>query len=120
MSKIWLGRQGYEEELSPMGRKLTEADFEITREGRTTSGKLVIDVIATKKKFTLNYSTITGTVLAQLASLYELGGILNLKIEQQDASINEYQVKFRPFSRARYLVGNEWFWENITLELEEV
>lgn len=120
MSRIWLGRQGYEELLSSMGRKLTEGDMEITREGRTASGKLVLDIIAIKKMFNLNYSMITGTVLAQLKALYETGGILNLKVERQDASVDEYQVKFRPFSRARYLTRGEWLWENITVELEEV
>jgi hypothetical protein len=54
--------------------------------------------------------------------LYELGinNNLNLKIEQEDSSIDEYEVVFRPFSRSRYLIGNKWFWEGISIELEEV
>ena len=50
-------------ELSPMGRKLVERDIEISREARTASGKLVSDVIAIKKRFTLNYSVITNLSL---------------------------------------------------------
>lgn len=120
MSRLWLGRTGMEQELPAMGRRFAEEDFEIAREDRTASGKLVSDIIATKKKFNLSYSFITNEVLATLRGIYALGGILNLKIEQSDSSISEYQVKFRPFGRARTLLGNDWFWENITLILEEI
>lgn len=118
--RIWLGTSGNETLLSRMGRKFIEEDIEITREGRTVSGKLVIDVIAVKKIFTLEYSTITDTVLKQLQSIYALGGILRLKVERQDTSIDIYSVIFRPFSRSRYLKPGEWLWESINVVLEEI
>ena len=116
MSKIWIDTT----ELPLMGRRLTEQDIEISVETRTASGRLVSDLIAVKKKFTLSYSFVTDDILRQLSSLYNLGGVRTLKIERADESIDEYRVKFRPFSRARYLIGNEWYWENISIELEEV
>lgn len=118
--RIWLGRTGSEQLLPEIDRKFSEGDFEITREGRTASGKLVVDVIAVKKKFTINYSTVTNSALETLNSLYYLGGILNLKIEQKDGLVKEYSVKFRPFSRSRMLLASEWLWDDITVELEEV
>jgi hypothetical protein len=116
MSRIWLNEQL----LSAMGRRLAEQDIEISVEGRTASGRLVADVIARKKKFTLSYSFVTDVVLQQLRQLYETGGTQTLKIERANKSIDEYRVRFRPFSRARYLAGGEWFWENISIELEEI
>ena len=122
MNRIWLGPLGNEQLLPAMGRKLSVEDFEITNENRTASGKLVRDVTAVKKRFKIDYSFVTNDILTQLRQLYELGinNNLNLKIEQEDSSIDEYEVVFRPFSRSRYLIGNKWFWEGITVELEEV
>lgn len=122
MSRIWLGLPGNEQLLPAMGRKLSVEDFEITNENRTASGKLVRDVTAVKKRFKIDYSFVTNDILTQLRQLYELGinNNLNLKIEQEDSSIDEYEVVFRPFSRSRYLIGDKWFWEGISIELEEV
>ena len=121
-NRIWLGLPGNEQLLPAMGRKLSVEDFEITNENRTASGKLVRDVTAVKKRFKIDYSFVTNDILTQLRQLYELGinNNLNLKIEQEDSSIDEYEVVFRPFSRSRYLIGNKWFWEGISIELEEV
>ena len=122
MSRIWLGLPGNEQLLSKMGRKLAVEDFEITKEQRAASGRLRREIIAVKKIFGLEYSFVTNDILTQLRQLYELGinNNLNLKIEQEDSSIDEYEVVFRPFSRSRYLIGNKWFWEGISVELEEV
>ena len=122
MSRIWLGTLGNEQLLSTMGRRFAIEDFEISKERRTASGRLVKEVIAVKKRFTLGYSFVTNAILKQLKELYQSGihNQLNLKIEQEDGSIEEYEVVFRPFSRSRYLIGDKWYWEGISIELEEV
>ena len=122
MSRIWLGTLGNEQLLSTMGRRFAIEDFEISKEQRTASGRLVKEVIAVKKRFTLEYSFVTNAILKQLKELYQAGirNNLNLKIEQEDGSIEEYEVVFRPFSRSRYLIGDTWYWEGISIELEEV
>ena len=122
MSRIWLGLPGDEQLLPEMGRRLSEEDFEIRNEQRTASGRLIRDVIAVKKRFKLDYSFATNAILKQLKQIYQAGinGNLVLKIEQEDGSIEQYEVVSRPFSRSRYLVGDKWFWEGISIELEEV
>lgn len=122
MSRIWLGPPGNEQLLPEMGRRLSEEDFEIKNEQRTASGRLIRDVIAVKKRFKLDYSFATNAILKQLKQIYQAGinGNLVLKIEQEDGSIEQYEVVSRPFSRSRYLVGDKWFWEGISIELEEV
>ncbi len=122
MSRIWLGTPGNEQLLPTMGRQFAIEDFEISKEQRTASGRLVKEVIAAKKRFTLEYSFVTNAILKQLKELYQSGirNNLNLKIEQEDGSIEEYEVVFRPFSRSRYLIGDKWYWEGIRIELEEV
>lgn len=122
MSRIWLGLPGNEQLLSPMGRRLTVQDVEISKKQRTASGKLVRDVVAVKKVFTLDYSFVSNEILNQLRTLYQLGisNNLMLRIEQENGSIEEYEVAISPFSRSRYLLGGQWFWEGITITLEEV
>ena len=123
MSRIWLGTPGNEQLLPAMGRRFAEEDFEAkVRERRVASGRLVKEVSAVKKRFRLDYSFVTNEILKQLKQIY-LSGVnnnLNLKVEQEDGSIEEYEVVFRPFSRSRYLIGDKWYWEGISIELEEV
>ena len=123
MSRIWLGTPGNEQLLPAMGRRFAEEDFEAkVMERRVASGRLVKEVSAVKKRFRLDYSFVTNAILKQLKELYQSGlrNNLNLKIEQEDGSIEEYEVVFRPFSRSRYLIGDKWYWEGISIELEEV
>ena len=122
MSRIWLGLPGNEQLLPAMGRKLSVEDFEILKEARTASGRLVREIIDVKRRFKLDYSFVTNAILEQLRQLYQLGikNNLSLKIEQENGEIEQYEVVFRPFSRSRYLIGNKWFWEGISIELEEV
>ena len=122
MSRIWLGTPGNEQLLPTMGRRFAVEDFEISKERRAASGRLIKEVTDVKKIFTLEYSFVTNAILKQLKELYQSGirSNLNLKIEQEDGSIEEYEVVFRPFSRSRYLIGDTWYWEGISIELEEV
>lgn len=118
--KIWLGNVGNEVLLPNMSRTYAETDTEITQEKRTASGKLVIDIIAEKKEFTISYTKVTDDVLQALKNVYSLGNILNLKVEDKEGTINAYTVKIRPFGRTRVLMAKEWLWEGISIKLEEI
>lgn len=118
--RLWLGQMGNELELPNMSRTFSEEEFEICTEGRTASGRLVIDVRAIKKRFVIEYSTVTNDVLEILRAIYALGNILSFKVERYDGSIDTYKVRIRPFSRKRIAMALEWLWEGIKIELEEV
>lgn len=126
---IYLGELGSEELLSPFGRKLTIADEEIGREQRTASGKLVKDIIATKKKFTLAYETIDGDALEQFLDIYDLNDELSLFIYHTDVPsttsdesnyYDAYTVLMRPLSRERLLLLENGLWTGVSVELNEV
>ncbi len=121
--RFWLGVTGAEELFQPDGFILSIEDFEINREGRVANGSLVIDRIATKKRFTITYETAVGqTALDELVTLYTAGVsvALNLIVENEDASTTSYTVKFRPFTRVRMLAKDQWLWEPVSFTLEEV
>ena len=116
----WLGVTGSETLFETGWSSFREEDREINREGRVANGALVIDVIATKKRFTLDYSTMTQSTLDDLLTEYNLGVILNLQVEREDLSVDEYSVKFRPIRRTRLLATDRWLWRGAAFVLEEV
>lgn len=106
--------------LPSKGRVLTVREIEIGVERRALSGRLVSDITAIKKIFTLNYAFLTNQLLEILATLYSTPGVKILKIQQEDGTIKTYNIKIKPFARGRNLVARKWFWENVTVELEEI
>ena len=121
--RFWLGLSGSESLFQPDGFSLGVEDFEINREGRVANGALVIDRIATKKRFTISYTVAVGQdALDELIALYTAGVStpLNLIVENEDTSTTSYTVKFRPFSRVRMMSRETWLWEPVTFTLEEV
>ncbi|MBU9711058.1 hypothetical protein [Evansella tamaricis] len=117
---IKLGRKNQEEELNKGIITLGEEDIEISREDRTASGRLVRDIIAIKKRFSLSYGVLEGEDLEQLSRLYNLQVPLNLIIERESGSNDSYEVVFRPFARSNFLRTGEWYWRGISVTLEEV
>lgn len=120
---IWLGITGNMRLLPAESRTFTEQDIEPRSiEQRTASGRLVRDVGALKKSFTLSYDIVTNQALQMLRQLYmtNLSQSLVLQIERETGVFDSYFVVFRPFSRQRFIVGNTWYWTDITVELEEV
>lgn len=123
MSQIWIGLPGAEELLININRQFVEEDFEPRSvEQRTASGRLVRDQGPVKKQFRLSYTFTTDAALEQLKRLYLLGrtSALSLRVEQRTGAIIAYTVVFRPFSRSRQLLSGTWYWEEVTVELEEV
>lgn len=121
--RFWLGPTGSESLFQPDGFVLGTEDFEINREGRVANGALVIDTIASKKRFTISYTPMVGQdALDALVALYVLGvtATLNLIVEGNAGGLTSYTVKFRPFSRVRMATRDTWLYQPVTFTLEEV
>ena len=126
---IYLGELGSEELISAFGRKLIIEDVEIKRESRTASGRLVRDVIAVKKKITLDYESITGTALEQFLDLYDLGTELSILIfnesnattttPEPEDNYDNYTVLMDPISRERLLLADDGIWSGVSIVLNE-
>ena len=102
--RFWLGEEDSETLFETGWQAFDEEDFEpINREGRVANGDLVIDVVGTKKKFTITYSAgMPDATLETLKDLYATGvtSTLSLLVERSDDSIDSYTVKLRPFKPA--------------------
>ena len=121
IGELQLGELGSEITLPHAGRQFSETDLPITREARTSAGNLVEDVIAYKKLFAIDYEILVNEDLENIVDLYDLHEHLNFIIKDRDENTRNYTVKFRPFSRRRWTVeGNNWWWQDATLQLEEI
>jgi len=130
---IYLGASGDLKLLSPYGRKLTISDTEISRSERAVSGKLRKDIIAVKKRITLDYSFIDGDALETLLDIYDLQSELVLRIYTADYETttttaspgstiyyDEYTVLMEPIDRTRVLLMADGLWSGVSVVLEEV
>lgn len=130
---IYLGAAGDLKLLSPFGRKLTIKDDEIARTERTASGRLVKDIVATKKKFTISYSEIKGTDLETILDIYDIADELILQIWNDDqpatttttsgpgcSYYDQHTVLMEPIDRTRLLLSGEGLWTGVSIELNEV
>jgi len=118
--RLWLGVEDSETLFESGWSALLEEDYVIERRGRVANGDLVMDRIATKKRFKLTYSVMNQTTLDNLMTEYNRGSTLNFKVERDDDSIDEYTVVFKPFKRTRLLAMDQWLWKGATFILEEV
>lgn len=127
---IYLGPAGTETLLTPFGRTLTITDTELSRGERTASGRLVKDVIATKKKFKLVYDAIDGDELENIIDLYEANDVMNLLLyndtiigsttPEPGDDCETYVVLMQPIERTRILLLENGLWGGVTVELDEV
>lgn len=126
---IYMGPAGSEVKISAFGRVLQVSDTILSREERTASGRLVRDIIASKKKIKLVYETIDGDVLIQFLNFYETFDELNVWIYHDDvvgtptepsSFCDPYVVLMQPIDRTRVLLLANGLWSGVTIEMNEV
>jgi len=118
--RLWLGVEGSETLFETGWSGFLEEDYAIERKGRVANGDLVIDRIATKKRFKLTYKAITQDDLDLMMTEYNRGTTLNFKVEREDLSVDEYTVVFKPIKRTRLMAMELWLWKGASFTLEEV
>jgi len=111
-----LGPAGYENTIpTPNGFSITTQ--EIAREGRTASGRLVKDIIAVKKVFTLEYNALTAEQVQTLLTEYERREFLSF-IYPDRGQNRTATVWFAELPRELLLTSIE-HWGNFSITLEE-
>jgi hypothetical protein len=104
--------------LSPFGRTLSLETIELARTDRVASGRLVKDVVTTKKEITLQYSIITATDMEYYQTIYSEQSELILDIYKAPSTIDSYTVLMEPIGWTR-LIADELY-ENVTVKFLEV
>lgn len=131
LGDIYLGAAGSEYLLTPFGRTLSiEPFYPKIRRDRASSGKAREDRGGVeKKKFTLSYSSIDGTMPADFPDYSALDDIIAIAAIDDELSLiiyttaslhDHYTVLMDPVSRRRVLLLGDGLWDNVTVVLEEV
>jgi hypothetical protein len=118
--EIYLGVAGDLTLLSPYGRTLNIVNNEISRQDRTANGALRKDIIAVKKKITLDYSAIDGADLDIFQDLYDLESELILQIAKDTSAYDQYTVLMSPLDYTRILCQDNGLYSGVTVVLDEV
>jgi len=106
--------------LDAFGRTFTEGIIEIARKERTANGRLVIDIINTKKKFTLSYDVIDGVSLDEYIDIYNANSELELTVWYNNTEYTDYRVIMSPFDRERWILTGNGLWRGVSFEFEEI
>jgi len=110
-----LGTPGLERDI-PEPDDFDIDPVEIAQEDRTVSGRLVKDIIAQKKIFSLAYKGLPASDIAVLRQEYDKRTPLSFLYEEEGQTKNAI-VWFRKFRRKRLKTKTE-YWQ-VEIELEE-
>ena len=106
--------------LSAKGRKITESTRELRRTTQLSSGRRVVDVIATKKVLTLSYETIIGPDIDTWLSFVG-SDTWEVEVQRRSGSYDKYSVRFSDDLDMQYFkTTGDWYYENVYFILEEI
>lgn len=106
--------------LQAKGRKITESIRELRRTTQLSSGRRVVDVIATKKVFTLSYKTIIGPDIDTWLSFVG-SDTWEVEVQRRSGSYDKYSVRFSDDLDMQYFkTTGDWYYENVYFILEEI
>ena len=121
LGEIYLGPDtGNLELLTPFSREFDVSNKKLSRRERTASGKMVEDIIATKKEFTLTYDLMDGDDLDTFKDLYDEESELVLRVYTGASTYDDYIVLMDPLDYTRILMFDNGLWGNIDISLVEV
>ena len=113
---------GLTQTLPAEGRSVTIGEVEQERLGRTSSGRLVIDLLSSKKKFTVKYVLIDGNILNNVIAIRQSNNDIAMQFQElYSGDIEDLIVRIvAPISRTRVLAIDYGLYEDVTIEIEEV
>lgn len=104
------------------GRSVSSGEVEQERQGRVSSGKLVSDILTSKRKYSVKYSFLDTAIVNKLIELRQSSNDLTLQYQEVYAGvITSYTVRIvAPVTRTRMLATGTGLCSDITIEIEEV
>lgn len=104
-----------------LGGFLTIEDFKIERRSRTASGKLVIDVVATKKRLLFEFENIKTEDFRSWEAQQRFNEMREIEYENEDTNFEKLVVNFGgDYPHRRRRTNGPWLFEQVNFVLEEV
>lgn len=93
--------------------------YNITKSGRVASGKMVMELIAKKRKFNFTYNTINGDELNTILSLID-GNNLFFQLSYQENGIDKAATVYAGAIPSNlYRASDSWIWTDVLFSLIE-
>lgn len=94
-------------------------EYKLTKAGRVASGKMVMDVVAKKRKFVLSYNVLSGTHLKTIRDiLYSDASFFTLEYEDNGV-LQTATVYVGAIKRKRFRTDGVWYWKDVEFALIE-
>jgi len=93
--------------------------YKLTKAGRVASGKMTMDVIAKKRKFSLSYEVLSGKHLKTITDiLYSDDAFFTLEYEE-NGEMQSVTVYVGAIKAQRFRTDGVWYWKNVEFALIE-
>lgn len=97
--------------------------YNLTKSGRVASGKMVMDLVAKKRKFFFTYDAISSKDMELIYSLIDGKEMFFQLTYTENNFVKEAQVYVGEIQAARFRVADPttkmWYWKNFTFNLIE-
>jgi hypothetical protein len=93
--------------------------YDITKAERLASGKMVMDLIAKKKKFIFNYNVLSGKALQALLDLIDTDKMFHEFTYEENGVLKTTTVYSSPIKYQKFRTSMGWYWKNVSFSLIE-
>ncbi|MNB69320.1 hypothetical protein D3C75_158480 [compost metagenome] len=95
--------------------------YNLTKSGRVASGRMTMDIIAQKRKFSFSYEVMSGAEMAKLKQLIFNPNVPFFSLEYDDESGTNVAIVYSGAIKAtRFRVGEMgWYYKGVTFDLIE-
>lgn len=94
--------------------------YNLTKSGRVASGKMVMELIAKKRKFLFSYEVISGVSLETLLSVIDTDAMFfKLEYTENSDDVKEAMVYVGSIKAKNFRTDGIWYWKNVTFDLIE-
>ncbi|MNB67610.1 hypothetical protein D3C75_140990 [compost metagenome] len=94
--------------------------YNLTKSGRVASGKMTMEIVAQKRKFSFSYASMSGATMAQIKRLIFNPAIPFFSLEYADESGPQVAIVYSGAIKAtRFRTEMGWYYKSVTFDLIE-
>lgn len=93
--------------------------FNLTKSGRVASGKMVMDLVAKKRKFEFSYEVLSGPELDTILSIIDTDAMFFTISYVENGTEKSATVYVGEISHKRFRTDGVWYWKDVSFNLIE-
>lgn len=94
--------------------------YRLTKSGRVASGKMTMDHIARKRKFTFSYDVISSVDLDKILAIIDNDTSVFYTFSYNENNVAKSAIVYAgAIKGTKFRTGSIWYWKNVTFDLIE-